>query len=195
MACGSRYAWDMARGDRIEFSKLLPYLKASLLPGLVLGLVNVFMFYIVSTALPFYAAQSDFISIIGMGLVFWLVLFWLIISQYFLPLNAQIENRIPKLFKKSFILFMDNPGLSFLMGLVSLLIIAVSIFTLSLFPGFTGLLLWHQVCMKLVMYKYDYLELNPKTPRKNIPWEELLFEEKEKIGKRTLRNMIFPWKD
>ena len=76
-----------------------------------------------------------------------------------------------------------------------LLIAGVSIFTAFLFPGFGGLLVWHQAAMRLRLYKYDYLEENPGANRKKIPWDGLLVEEKEKVGKRTLRGMIFPWKE
>ncbi len=45
------------------------------------------------------------------------------------------------------------------------------------------------------MFKYDYIEAHPDTDRKHLPWEELLFEEREKVGTRTLKGMIFPWKE
>ena len=48
--------------------------------------------------------------------------------------------------------------------------------------------------VKLIMLKYDYLEENPDVDRKHLPWEDILFDEKEKVGPRTFRNMIFPWK-
>lgn len=194
-AVASRFAWDMAKGERLELSRFVTYLKAAWLPGLVLGLVNVVLIFLALNALTFYGSQDDFMSTVGMGVVFWLVLFWMILSQFWYPLNAQIENRIPKLFRKCFILFVDNPGLSFGMLITSALIVALSVVTLSLFPGITGLLLWHQVSLKLRMYKYDWLEAHPEADRRRIPWGELLAEEKEKIGKRTLRNMVFPWKD
>ena len=40
----------------------------------------------------------------------------------------------------------------------------------------------------------DYLEENPDTDKKHLPWEDILFEEKEKVGPRSFRSMIFPWK-
>ena len=45
------------------------------------------------------------------------------------------------------------------------------------------------------MYKYDWLEANPEANRKKIPWDALLMDDKERVGKRTLRGMIFPWKE
>jgi len=46
-----------------------------------------------------------------------------------------------------------------------------------------------------MMYKYDYLEAEADADRKHIPWDELLYEERESVGNRSLKNMIFPWKD
>ena len=84
------------------------------------------------------------------------------------------------------------------MVLGAILISLLSVFTLSLFPGVTGLLLWFQVGLKLRMYKYDYLEtIDPNEPRNKIkiPWDTLLATEKEQIGPRSLKGMFFPWKD
>lgn len=195
LAIVNRYTWDMARSERLELSRLPGYLKESWLPGLLLAAADLVLGLVTWVGLPFYASQEGLLSTIGLGLVVWLLLFWLIASQFFLPLNAQFEKRLPKLFRKSALLFMDNPVLGFGMLLVSLLILALSVLTLSLLPGITGLLLWHQVCLKLRMYKYDYLEAHPDAGRKHLPWDELLAKEREKIGVRTLRNLIFPWKD
>jgi hypothetical protein len=73
--------------------------------------------------------------------------------------------------------------------------LGVSFFTALLIPGITVVLLAHQVALKLRLYKYDYLEANTEVNRKNIPWAELLYDEKEKIGTRTIKGMIFPWKE
>jgi len=49
--------------------------------------------------------------------------------------------------------------------------------------------------VRLRLLKYDWLEAHPDANRKKIPWDELLIEEREKTGTRTLKNLIFPWKD
>ena len=118
--------------------------------------------------------------------------------QYWWPLNAQIEPKIKKLFKKCFLLFFDNPAFTFFMFIGAVLIIALSILTASMFPGFAGLLLWFQVGLKLRMYKYDYLEtLAPDQSGKKvkIPWNTLLQEERDRIGHRSLKSMFMPWKE
>jgi len=56
-------------------------------------------------------------------------------------------------------------------------------------------MIWHQAALKLRLKKYDYLEENPEANRKQIPWDALLIDERNKVGPRTFKGMIFPWKD
>ena len=35
---------------------------------------------------------------------------------------------------------------------------------------------------------------NPDADRKHLPWADILFDEEEKVGPRSFKNMIFPWK-
>jgi hypothetical protein len=39
------------------------------------------------------------------------------------------------------------------------------------------------------------LEENPDANRRKIPWDALLIDEKDRVGSRSIRGMIFPWKD
>jgi hypothetical protein len=41
----------------------------------------------------------------------------------------------------------------------------------------------------------EHPELKTKKERKNIPWEELIYEDRETLGPRTFRSFLFPWKD
>ena len=70
----------------------------------------------------------------------------------------------------------------------------MSVFTMGIIPGITGMQLAAEDAIRLMMMKYDYLEENPEADRKHIPWEDILYDEKEKVGPRSLKNMIFPWK-
>jgi hypothetical protein len=74
-------------------------------------------------------------------------------------------------------------------------IMLVSFVTAFLVPGITGLAIWYQSALRLRMYKYDYLEEHPDTPKREIPWDALIYDDRERVGKRTLRGMIFPWKE
>ena len=93
-----------------------------------------------------------------------------------------------------------------------------------LLPGPASAVLLLTVAFKLRMYKYDFLEerqqasadqiradqtsadqegtdegqveqAGGKRRRVRIPWDALLAEDREQVGVRTLRGMIFPWKE
>ncbi|HVP19812.1 MAG TPA: hypothetical protein VMU36_12520, partial [Spirochaetia bacterium] len=89
----------------------------------------------------------------------------------------------------------DNPGFSIGLAICALIVAGVSVFTAFLLPGFATVLLWWNVAAKLRLYKYDWLEQNPGADRRRVPWDALLVEDRERVGKRTLRGMIFPWRE
>ena len=80
-----------------------------------------------------------------------------------------------------------------------------------LLPGPASAVLLLTVAFKLRMYKYDFLEeqraassrepeAGYKPPRGRrlrvrVPWDALLAEDREQVGVRTVRGMIFPWKE
>ena len=113
-------------------------------------------------------------------------------------LIALIQAGKPLPEKYRFLLFADNPGFSFSLALYNLVSLALSLFLALLMPGFAGVALASDDAMRLRMYKYDWLEQHPgldARARKDIPWDELLAEDRELVGKRTLKGMIFPWKE
>jgi len=75
---------------------------------------------------------------------------------------------------------------------------------LLLLPGPASSVLLLTVAFKLRLYKYDFLEKQQqskteqegrKLRRARIPWDALLAEDRELVGVRTIRGMIFPWKE
>lgn len=180
------------------FKELPGIMKAALLPGLEYGLVMNFVYYAVTVGLPFYFSVGKFISYLAAGILIWVSLFALVAMQWFLPVQARMGGGFRKAFKKSFLLFADNPGFSFSLALYNLVSLALSLFLALLMPGFAGVALASDDALRLRMYKYDWLEQHPgldARARKDIPWDELLAEDRELVGKRTLKGMIFPWKE
>ncbi len=132
------------------------------------------------------------------GVLFWFGLAALLSLQYYIPLRARLGGGFGKNLRKSFILFFDNPSFSVFLALYNAVSLALSGFLAFLAPGFAGLALALDCGLRLRLYKYDWLEKNPLSPRRArraIPWEELLAEDRELVGKRTLKGMIFPWKE
>ncbi|MFW5683534.1 MAG: hypothetical protein ACOC1I_01640, partial [Spirochaetota bacterium] len=127
--------------------------------------------------------------------LFWAILVWALAGQFYFPIRAQLDDKITKVLRKCFVIFFDNTVFAIVVGIGTIVVSAGSAFTAFLIPGIGGLLIWHQVALKLRLYKYDYLEEHPDANRKDIPWDALLIDEKDRVGKRTLRGMIFPWKE
>ncbi|MDD2231994.1 MAG: hypothetical protein PHO44_04695 [Sphaerochaetaceae bacterium] len=150
--------------------------------------------------IPFYlqSLQGMLGTILGV-IVFWVVLFFALAMQYYYPLAQTMENDKPlKTLKKCFIILADNFGFSLFFALYNLINTALSIVLALMIPGVTGIMLSKDVAMKLLMFKYDYIEEHPELTakeRKHVPWDELLIDEKEKVGHRTFKGMIFPWKE
>ena len=84
------------------------------------------------------------------------------------------------------------------MAIYNLVLIALSIFFIGLIPSMAGISIGNTNALRIRLYKYDYLEEHPEITgrqRKKIPWEELIYEDRETLGPRTFRSFLFPWKD
>ena len=191
----SMAARDIARYERPEFRQVWDYLKETWVSSLIVGLVWVAVVLIVVIGVPVYASMGNLLGLAAIVFLFWAILIWSLSSQFYFPIRAQLDDKVGKILKKCFVIFFDNTVFSIILGIGSIVVMAGSVFTALLLPGVTGLLIWHQVGLKLRLYKYDYLEENPEANRRDIPWDALLIDEKERVGKRTLRGMIFPWKE
>lgn len=164
----------------------------SLLLGVVVGVASSLFFF----AARFYLAQGNFISLLGGVFLFWVYLVFIVSLNYFFPAMQRLGNkRFLVLIKKCFILFFDNPLLSIGMAIYSVILFVLSLVLALFIPGFAGIMLLHSNAVRLLLFKYDYLEENPDANRKKIPWGALLMDEKERIGPRGLKDMIFPWKN
>ncbi len=163
--------------------------------GLVFGVVALLVALLSYVALPFYLGMESMIGIFAAALVFWTVVVIALAFQYFLPLRARLDRDLRKVIKKSFIIFFDNPGLSIFAFIHNAVLLVISFFLAFLAPGPAGILLFLDEALRLRLLKYDWLEAHPDANRRKIPWDELLVEEREKTGTRSLKNFIFPWKD
>jgi uncharacterized membrane protein YesL len=177
-----------------ELSEALKALKASWPTSLLFAGLNLLLVFLLSVAFPVYGQLKSFLGPLASSFLFWVLIFWVLASQFYFPIQSRLDRRFLKILKKSFLLFLDNPLFTFGLFLGCLLIFALSVFTAFLLPGISAVLLWLNAGLKLRLYKYDHLEKNPKE-RRRIPWDALLVEDRERVGKRTLKGMIFPWKE
>jgi hypothetical protein len=186
---------DIADYKRCEFKDFLPYLRSTIKYSGVLTLITCVQLVIVAIGFPFYLQMGGVFGVLALAVLFWISLAAWLSLQYFFPVRKRLDASMKKIFKKSLILFFDNTAFSFGLALGGIVILAISVFTALLIPGIATFLLWRQVAVKLRLLKYDYLEENPDANRKKIPWDALLVDDREKVGPRSLKGMIFPWKE
>jgi len=171
------------------FQQIKKTWKTSLSGGLAFSIVIAMTLL----GIRFYSAWGNMIGLVGAIFLFWVLVTVNLAAMYYLPVVNRLKSTFPKMIKKSFLIFIDNPfhSIAVFIGIIPGLLL--SIVTVFLLPGPAGILLWLDNNLKLLVYKYDYLEENPEAGRK-IPWRALCLEDNEKIGPRTFRNTIFPWK-
>jgi len=178
-----------------QFRKALGGLKAALVPGLFMGAVFILIGFSVTVGIPFYLMQKNLLGMAAASLLFWISLAAALTIQYFMPLMVRRGGGIKANLKAAMTLFLDNPGFSFFLFFHSFISLALSLAVAFLAPGPAGVALASVDAVKLRIRKYEWLEAHPGADRKKIPWAELLSEDKELVGTRTLKGMIFPWKD
>ena len=164
--------------------------------SLLFGLVNGVFLVVLRVAFNVYGViDQQLLGLLGQVILFWVTLGWLLATQFFFPIQSQLERNPRKMLRKMALLFFDNTALMLGLALGAVLILGVSVLTGGILPGLGAVLVWHNGGLKLLLYKYDYLEEYPDADRRKIPWDALLVDDRDRVGKRTLRGMIFPWKE
>ncbi len=190
------------KGIRIfDFIKSIPYIIKD---AALFGVFVSFVIAISYVSITYYWSEA-FLTRFGMlglllgTLILWLDLFCILSLMWFVPLYSTMHNPFKKTLKKCFMIFFDNTGFCFLMGIYNLVLIALSVVLLGIAPGASGLLIANANALRLRLYKYDYLEAHPelktKSERRSIPWEELIYDDRETLGPRKIKSFIFPWKE
>ena len=129
------------------------------------------------------------------ALVFWTLVFAMLVFQFFFAVRARLGSNILKSIRKCLIIFIDNPGFAVFVLLINIAALLASTLIALIFPGPCGALLFTDEALRLRLFKYDWLEVNPGADRRRIPWDELLAAERERTGTRTLKELIFPWRE
>ncbi len=191
----SRMCSDIADYKQPGFADFFGYVKESYGTSLLLALVVAVYIFVIRVAFQFYGGMKSLAGPLAVALLFWVTLAWIFASQYYFPIQSRLDRKFRKIFRKTFLLFFDKPGFSVGLLLVAAIVFVASVLTALLLPGIASILLWWNVAFKLRMYKYDWLEKNPGENRRRIPWDALLIEDRERVGKRTLKGLIFPWKE
>ncbi|MBU0954318.1 MAG: hypothetical protein KKI09_02725 [Spirochaetes bacterium] len=200
MAALSELTWAAA-GERLSIRQLVLSLRRALRPGASLAALIAALGLALWAVVPRYLESPSFFSLFMLGIIGWFGLFCLAAGQYYLPLFMYARLRgyatsLPAIMKRCLLFFMDNPGFSLFLLLHSLFYLILSALPAFLIPGPAGVLLGLSDAVYLRMFKYDWLESLPASAtRRQVPWSELLAEEEARLGSRSLKSLIFPWKE
>lgn len=196
--CSGAAAWfanRMADFDKPAFRDLLEGFKKTAARSALFGLLSSVLAGLFILCIRFYGSRGDILSNLAMGLVFWCGIFCLISLQYFNAVMVRLGGNFIKVLRKCFLLSVDNLGFSVFLWIWTLIMNALTVVTAGLLPGTAGVQLALCDAVRLRVYKYDWLEKNPDAKRNAAPWQELLAGDEELLGPRSLKGMIFPWKD
>ena len=163
--------------------------------SILIAVFSIIVVLIASVAIPFYMLSGKYFGIIAAALIFCIVILWFCSVQYFYPLIYSTRQPLLGVIKTSLMFAVENPLYSFGLLLMSVFLSAISIITFLLIPGVTSVLILHQNALKLRLYKYEWIEMQTDNRNNKIPWAQLLEEDREKLGKRTLKGMFFPGKE
>ncbi len=144
----------------------------------------------------YYISIKSIFAVAAWSLLLWVNLGIYLAAIWIFAVRNRLSGGFWKSLKKCVLIMIDNIALTLFTGLI-MIPLQVILWPLTSFAAFgpAGIQLYLNVSLRLLMHKYDWLEENPEAARQSIPWYELLVEEREKIGRRTLKGMIFPWKD
>ncbi|MBQ8013268.1 MAG: hypothetical protein IJ257_02575 [Treponema sp.] len=186
------------------FSALKSVWKTGLAFGLMVSFVLILVRIAVAYYLRLYFKDGNLIGLIVTAALGWFLLVSAIAFQYFIPLFfLQENNGFKKCLKKSFIIFYDNVFFSIELFLVNIALFVISCVTFMILPGLNGILLSSTNALRLRLYKYDWIEkmsendpafATDRDKRNEVPWDELLADDKESLGPRKLSSFLFPWK-
>lgn len=179
----------------IGLADVVAALKKGWVPGLQLAAIEGAAAGALAVGIPFYLSKGGIFGAFAAGLLFWFAVILVLSLQYYVPLRARLGGGFRKNLRKCVIVFFDNPLFSFFLFCYNSISLVLSVFLAFLLPGFAGIALASDVALRLRMYKYDWIESHPDGNRRRIPWEELLAADRELVGTRTLKGMIFPWKE
>ena len=145
--------------------------------------------------IPFYLTLgSKLAGLLLAMLLFWACVTWWLAMIYYYPVGLRLNLPIFTTVRRAFLLFTDNPSLSFAIFLLSTASLMLSFVTAMLLPGIGFMLVFHQVAGRTLLRRYRYLEGHPHA-KQEIPWSLLLKDDLEFIGGRSAKGIVFPWKE
>lgn len=187
---------DIGNSKYDSMKDYIKYLKTDFSIKLKFGIGWSLFITVTSFSMVYYLNGKGMMSLIPLALVFWFATVSAMAVLMFFSIKIRLDGEFKKVLKKCFILLLDNPLAGIVISIYTLFLFVLSLPSLGLLPpGIASILCVLDTTVHMYELKYDYLESNPDADRKKIPWKELTYELNENIGPRSLKGMIFPWKD
>ncbi|MBQ9281428.1 MAG: hypothetical protein IJ207_04425 [Treponema sp.] len=191
-----------------SFGLLLSSLKSVWKIGFLFGAVIAISLLLARFAFSYYLSiyfkDGNLIGLLVSAILGWFLLVAVVALQWFIPLYfLQGNNGFKKCLRKSFIIFYDNVFFSIGVFLYNIVLFVLSCVFFLLVPGLNGILLSSTNALRLRLYKYDWIEKmaesdpsfeNDRDKRNEVPWDDLIAEDRESLGPRKLLSFVFPWR-
>lgn len=204
------WAESAAKIADYESEEIKPFftsLKTCIKDGILYGIVLFAVLIISAAGIIFYfrpvsGATLPFIGLMAGSVFFWIMLTIISALFWYPSLRAIMHNPFKKSIKKCFIILFDNIGSCVVLGIYNIFLLIISIVMVGLAPGLGGIGLSRVNFLRILLKKYDYLEIAEKEAagkkpvfRNKIPWQELLKEDIEITGSRSIKSFFMPWKE
>jgi hypothetical protein len=178
-----------------RFSDLGNAIRVGWRPGIQFGISLSIIVFLAIVTIPFYLKMHSLFGTIAASLIFWCMFTVMLALQYLLPVMIMLKDSYSKAIKKCLFICFDNILFSLFLFVWTLILGVVSCCSAFTIPGLAGMQLATVDALKLRLYKYDWLERNPEAERNSIPWDTLLDGDREQVGTRSWKSLIFPWQD
>ena len=200
-------AAKIADYESAEIKPFFTSLKTCIKDGILYGIVFFAVLIISAAGIIFYfrpvsGATLPFIGLMAGSVFFWIMLTIISALFWYPSLRAIMHNPFKKSIKKCFIILFDNIGSCVVLGIYNFFLLIISIVMVGLAPGLGGIGLSRVNFLRILLKKYDYLEIAEKEAagkkpvfRNKIPWQELLKEDIEITGSRSIKSFFMPWKE
>ena len=200
-------AAKIADYESAEIKPFFTSLKTCIKDGILYGIVLFAVLIISAAGIIFYfrpvsGATLPFIGLMAGSVFFWIMLTIISALFWYPSLRAMMHNPFKKSIKKCFVILFDNIGSCVVLGIYNFFLLIISIVMVGLAPGLGGIGLSRVNFLRILLKKYDYLEIAEKEAagkkpvfRNKIPWQELLKEDIEITGSRSIKSFFMPWKE
>ena len=200
-------AAKIADYESAEIKPFFTSLKTCIKDGILYGIVLFAVLLVSAAGIIFYfrpvsGATLPFIGLMAGSVFFWIMLTIISALFWYPSLRAIMHNPFKKSIKKCFIILFDNIGSCVVLGIYNFFLLIISIVMVGLAPGLGGIGLSRVNFLRILLKKYDYLKIAEKEAagkkpvfRNKIPWQELLKEDIEITGSRSIKSFFMPWKE